>query len=201
MYGDASPPALKAPPNLNPLTRTPQWAMKSKSPVTGPSLVGRVTPCAPRLQPAGAKFPRPRLPDPLPGRTLIGFPVPTSEFGFSPSPSQSESVRPLSATNPPIQRQRHVASPSLVGRVTPCAPRLQPAGAKFPRHRLPDPLPSKTLIEFPVPTSELGFSPSPSQSESVRPLSATNPLIHESIAKSHPVVVGCTFQAEFRSGP
>ena len=31
--------------------------------------------------------------------------VPTSEFGFSPSPSQSESVRPLSATNPPIQRQ------------------------------------------------------------------------------------------------
>jgi len=104
-YGAASPPALKARPNLNPLTRTPQWAMKSKSHVTGPSLVGRVTPCAPRLQPAGAKFPRRRLPDPLPSKTLLEFSAPTSEFGFSPSPSQSESVRPLSATNPPIQRQ------------------------------------------------------------------------------------------------
>jgi len=56
--------------------------MKSKSHVAGPSLVGRVTPCTPRLPPAGAKFPRPRLPDPLPIKTLIEFPTPTTEFGF-----------------------------------------------------------------------------------------------------------------------
>ena len=47
--------------------------------------------------------------------------------------------------------------PGAVGRVTPCAPRLQPAGAKFPRRRLPDPQPIKTLLEFPVPTSKFGF--------------------------------------------
>jgi len=47
--------------------------------------------------------------------------------------------------------------PGAVGRVTPCAPRLQPAGAKFPRRRLPDPQPIKTLLEFPVPTSDFGF--------------------------------------------
>ena len=52
--------------------------MKSKSPVASPSLVGRVTPCAPRLQPARAKFPRRRLPDPLPIKTLLEFPVPLS---------------------------------------------------------------------------------------------------------------------------
>jgi hypothetical protein len=96
------------------------------------------------------------------------------------------------------ETSRPHAIPWAVGRVTPCAPRLPPAGAKFPRHRLPDLLPSKTLLEFPAPTSEFGFSPSPSQSESVRPLSAP---IHPSTAKSHPVVVVNTFQAEFRSGP
>ena len=47
--------------------------------------------------------------------------------------------------------------PGAVGRVTPCAPRLQPAVAKFPRRRLPDPQPIKTLLEFPVPTSDFGF--------------------------------------------
>ena len=41
--------------------------------------------------------------------------------------------------------------PGAVGRVTPCAPRLQPAGANFPRRRLPDPLPIKTFLEFPRP--------------------------------------------------
>ena len=50
-------------------------------------------------------------------------------------------------------------APSAVGRVTPCAPRLQRADAKFPRRRLPDPLPSKAFLEFPVPTSEFGFNP------------------------------------------
>jgi len=44
--------------------------------------------------------------------------------------------------------------PMEVGRVTPCAPRLPPAGAKFPWCRLPDPLPIKTLVEFPAQTSE-----------------------------------------------
>jgi hypothetical protein len=52
-----------------------------------------------------------------------------------------------------MKSKSHVAGPSLVGRVTPCAPRLPPARAKFPRRRLPDPPPIKTLIEFPVPTS------------------------------------------------
>jgi len=36
--------------------------------------------------------------------------------------------------------------PKAVGRVTPCAPRRQPAGAKSPRRRLPDPPPMKTLL-------------------------------------------------------
>jgi len=43
------------------------------------------------------------------------------------------------------------------GRVTPCAPRLQPAGAKFPWHPLPGPLAIKTFLEFPVRTSEFGL--------------------------------------------
>ena len=47
-----------------------------------PSTVGRVTPCAPRLQPTGAKFPRRRPPDPLPGNIFLEFALPTSEFGF-----------------------------------------------------------------------------------------------------------------------
>jgi len=49
-------------------------------------------------------------------------------------------------------------APSAVGRVTPCTPRRQPAGAKLPRRRPPDPLPIKTFLEFPVPTWEFGFS-------------------------------------------
>jgi hypothetical protein len=46
--------------------------MKSNRPVASPSLVGRVTPCAPRQPPARAKFPRRRLPDPLPIKTCSG---------------------------------------------------------------------------------------------------------------------------------
>jgi hypothetical protein len=56
-----------------------------------------------------------------------------------------------------MKSQRPVASPALVGHVTPCPPRLQLARAKFPRRHLPDPLPIKTLIEFPAPTSEFGI--------------------------------------------
>ena len=61
----------------------------------------------------------------------------------------------------PTITQRNVANPWVVGRVTPCAPRLPPARAKFPRRRLPDPLPIKTWLEFPVPTSEFGLNPEP----------------------------------------
>ena len=47
--------------------------------------------------------------------------------------------------------------PITVGRVTPCAPRLQPAGAEFPRHRL-----GRAFREYSIPTSELSFNrPSP----------------------------------------
>jgi len=55
--------------------------------------------------------------------------------------------------------ERTCRAPSAVGRVTPCAPRLPPAGAKFPRRRLPDPLPIQTLLEFSVPTSFFGLNP------------------------------------------
>jgi len=61
----------------------------------------------------------------------------------------------------PTITQRIVANPWVVGRVTPFAPRLPPARAKFPRRRLPDPLPIKTWLEFPVPTSEFGLNPEP----------------------------------------
>ena len=61
----------------------------------------------------------------------------------------------------PTIPQRNVANPWVVGRVTPCAPRLPPAPAKFPQRRLPDPLPIKTLLEFPAPTSEFGLNPEP----------------------------------------
>jgi len=61
----------------------------------------------------------------------------------------------------PTMTQHIAANPRVVGRVTPCAPRLPPARAKFPRRRLPDPLPIKTLLEFPVPTSEFGLNPEP----------------------------------------
>ena len=46
--------------------------------------------------------------------------------------------------------------PAAVGRVTPCAPGLPPARAKFSRRRLPAPLPIKTWLEFPAPTPEFG---------------------------------------------
>jgi len=174
-----------------------------------PSAVGRVTPCAPRLQPAGAKFPRRRLPDPLPIQTLLEFSVPTSFFGSNPascrlssrsaagnipdvgakpthsncfldrviSPKSTRAtaggrsraatpsacgagtlgrgsaqglrriscrpwVEPASNRLNPNSEvgneiERTCRAPSAVGRVTPCAPRLPPAGAKFPRRRLP----------------------------------------------------------------
>ena len=47
-------------------------------------------------------------------------------------------------------------APRAAGRVTPCAPRLPPARAKFPWRRLPDLLPIKTLLKPPVATSESG---------------------------------------------
>jgi hypothetical protein len=49
---------------------------------------------------------------------------------------------PYSEVGNEIEKARH--EPSAVGRVTPCAPRLQRAGAVFPRRRLPDPLRLKT---------------------------------------------------------
>jgi len=39
--------------------------------------------------------------------------------------------------------------PGAVGRVAPCAPRLQRAGAVFPRRRLPEPLRLKTFLKLP----------------------------------------------------
>jgi len=51
-----------------------------------PMVVGRVTPCAPRQQPAGANIPGRRLPNPLPIRAFSGFVLPTSEFGFKAGP-------------------------------------------------------------------------------------------------------------------
>jgi hypothetical protein len=50
-------------------------------------------------------------------------------------------------------------APSAVGRVTPCAPRLPPAGASFPWRRLLNLLPIKAFLEFPVATSEFGMNP------------------------------------------
>jgi len=49
---------------------------------------------------------------------------------------------PNSEVGNEIEKTRR--EPSAVGRVTPCAPRLQRAGAVFPRRRLPDPLRLKT---------------------------------------------------------
>jgi len=45
--------------------------------------------------------------------------------------------------------ERTCRAPSAVGRVTPCAPRLQPAGANIPRRRFPNPLPVRALSKFP----------------------------------------------------
>ena len=48
----------------------------------------------------------------------------------------------------PTITQRIAANPWAVGRVTPCAPRLQPMGTNFPRRRLPNPLPITAFLEF-----------------------------------------------------
>ena len=64
---------------------------------------------------------------------------------------------PNSEAGNEIEKTRR--EPSAVGRVTPCAPRLPPAGAKFPWRRLPDPLSINIFLEFVVPASESGFNP------------------------------------------
>ena len=51
---------------------------------------------------------------------------------------QTWHLNPNSEVGNEIEKTRR--EPSTVGRVTPCAPRLQPAGAKFPWRPLPDPL-------------------------------------------------------------
>jgi hypothetical protein len=61
---------------------------------------------------------------------------------------------PNSEVGNEIEKTRR--APGMVGRVTPCAPRLQPAGAKFPRRRPPDPLSISIFLEFPVPPSGFG---------------------------------------------
>jgi len=57
---------------------------ESERPCRAPGAVGRVTPCAPRLQPVRANFPRRRFPNPLPIAAFLGFFVTTSVFGFNP---------------------------------------------------------------------------------------------------------------------
>ena len=71
-------------------------------------------------------------------------------------PVRPSPLSPNSEEGNEIEKTRR--APSAVGRVTPCAPRLQPAGAKFPSRRLPDPLSIKTFLEFPVRTSEFGVA-------------------------------------------
>ena len=127
--------------------------MKSKSPVASPTLVGRVTPCAPRLQPAGASFPWHRPPNPQPIQTCRAPSVVGRVTPCAPrlQPAGASFPRRRLPNPQPIQTCR---APSVVGRVTPCAPRLQPAGASFPWHRLPNPQPIQ--LQFPIPTSPLG---------------------------------------------
>jgi len=174
-----------------------------------PTAVGRVTPCAPRLPPAGAKFSWWRILDPqsiktfielptadvLPGehtRPACGFPRPrgkprTHETGPGDFPAsartmaarvarpattearhlrqhRSSGLNPNSDVGNEIEKTRR--EPTTVGRVTPCAPRLPPAGAKFSWRRLPDPRSIKTFLELPVPTSEFGLN-RPGMKESV----------------------------------
>jgi len=242
--------------------------MKSNRPVASPSWVGRVTPCAPRLPRARAKFPGVAFPTRcrssaslrwwtesrcdsvcLRSRHFVATPCPSAHACFRPRAGSAVRAldQPLKRQNPPklaeitllsiitmnerlqtrvaratgpyrpatrrterVRRsisqrtpfvigapscirhspfvirhsqtemiknprnitfyalkphptmtQRIIANPRLVGRVTPCAPRLPPARAKFPRRRLPDPLPIKTWLAFPVPTSEFGLNPEP----------------------------------------
>jgi len=47
--------------------------------------------------------------------------------------------------------ERPCREPSAAGRVTPCAPRLQPACSNFPRRRVPTPLPIRSFPMFPRP--------------------------------------------------
>jgi hypothetical protein len=83
-----------------------------------PGAVGRVTPCAPRLQPMDTNFPRRRLPNPLPITAfhkcfLRYFPF----YALKPHPTIT---------------QRIAADPRVVGRVTPCAPLLASNHRSFP---------------------------------------------------------------------
>ena len=71
-------------------------------------------------------------------------------------PVRPSPLSPNSEEGNEIEKTRR--APSAVGRVTPCAPRLQPARAKFPWRPLPDPLSIKIFLEFAVPTSEFGLS-------------------------------------------
>jgi len=77
---------------------------------------------------------------------------------------RSSGLNPNSDVGNEIEKTRR--EPTTVGRVTPCAPRLPPAGAKFSWRRLPDPRSIKTFLELPVPTSEFGLN-RPGMKESV----------------------------------
>ena len=79
----------------------------------GTRLVGRVTPCAPRLQREWTKYPQRRLPNPFPIRVFPCSLVPTSEFGLNPKSEMGNEI------------ERTCRAPSVVGRVTPCAPSWQ----------------------------------------------------------------------------
>jgi hypothetical protein len=69
----------------------------------------------------------------------------------STNPSIHQSINPPihQSINPPIHQS---TNPSPY-------PKVAPLATNFPRRRLPDPLPIKTLLEFPVPTSEFGLKP------------------------------------------
>jgi hypothetical protein len=49
-------------------------------------------------------------------------------------------------------------APGVVGRVTSCAPRQQPAGATYHWRRIRAPLPIQTFLEFPSPTAAFGMN-------------------------------------------
>jgi len=51
--------------------------------------------------------------------------------------------------------------PMVVGRVTPCAPRLQPECTKYPRRRLPNPLPINAFSMFPRHNLGIGLKTRP----------------------------------------
>ena len=78
-----------------------------------------------------------------------------SRRGPPPHSEVATTRRPVSASIPNSEAgqeiERSCRAPSVVGRVTPCAPRLQPAGPNFPRRRASN-------LCFLVPTSEFGFN-------------------------------------------